>query len=75
MGMRVMEVRKTMLGQEHPDTLAGMANLASTESREGLEVPVIEVRKTVLGQEHLRVWLTWHWFLRVKEGGRRQRSE
>ncbi|KAI9785621.1 MAG: hypothetical protein M1816_000368 [Peltula sp. TS41687] len=48
-----------VLGQEHPDTLSSMANLASTYSNQGrrqeaeeLEVEVLEARKRVLGQEH-----------------------
>jgi Tetratricopeptide repeat len=48
-----------MLGEEHPDTLASMANLASTYRNQGrwkeakeLEVQVIETRKRVLGEEH-----------------------
>jgi hypothetical protein len=47
------------LGQEHPDTLASIANLASTfwdqgrwKEAEELEMQVIETRKRVLGQEH-----------------------
>jgi hypothetical protein len=55
----VMETRKRVLGQEHPDTLTSMANLASTywdrgrrKEAEDLEVQVIETRKRVLGQEH-----------------------
>jgi len=48
-----------VLGQEHPDTLSSMANLASTyrnqgrwKEAEGLELQVMETRKRVLGQEH-----------------------
>ena len=56
---QVMETRKRVLGQEHPDTLTSMANLASTYRNQGrwkeaeqLEVQVMETRKRVLGQEH-----------------------
>ncbi|KAF6781660.1 Kinesin light chain 5 [Colletotrichum sojae] len=59
LNVRVMETRKTVLGEEHPDTLTSMANLASTYSNQGrwkvaeeLEVRVMETRKTVLGEEH-----------------------
>ena len=55
----VMETRKRVLGQEHPDSLRSMANLASTywnrgrwKEAEELEVLVMETRKRVLGQEH-----------------------
>ena len=51
-----METRKRVLGEEHPDTLTSMANLASTYRNQGrwkeaeeLEVQVMETRKRVLG--------------------------
>ena len=51
--------QKAVLGEEHPDTLSSMANLASTYSNQGrwkeaeeLEVGVMETRKRVLGEEH-----------------------
>ena len=57
--MRVLEVRKRILGEDHPDTLRSMANLAVTYSRQGREgeaeellVRVVEIRKRVLGEEH-----------------------
>ena len=52
-----METRKRILGQEHPDTLASMANLASTYRIQGrwkeavkLQAKVIETRKMELNQ-------------------------
>ncbi|KAJ7694259.1 hypothetical protein B0H14DRAFT_2651109 [Mycena olivaceomarginata] len=55
----VMEKRKHVLGEEHPDTLTSMANLAATywnqghwKDAEALEVVVMEKRKHVLGEEH-----------------------
>ncbi|KAJ7209090.1 P-loop containing nucleoside triphosphate hydrolase protein [Mycena rebaudengoi] len=55
----VMEMRKRVLGEEHPDTLTSMGNLASTyrsqgrwKDAEALEVVVMEMRKRVLGEEH-----------------------
>ena len=55
----VMETRKRVLGEEHPDTLTSMYNLASTYRSQGrwkeaemLEVLVMETRKRVLGEEH-----------------------
>jgi hypothetical protein len=54
-----METRKMVFGEEHPDTLTGMANLASTYSdqerwkeAEELEVHVMEIKNRVLGEEH-----------------------
>ena len=56
---RVLEVRARVLGEEHPDTLTSMGNLAVTLSAQGdhagarqLEERVLEVRKRVLGEEH-----------------------
>jgi tetratricopeptide (TPR) repeat protein len=53
------KLRIEVLGEEHPDTLTVMANLASTYSDQGrwkeaeeLEVDVMEIRKRVLGKEH-----------------------
>ena len=57
--VRVMEARKRVLGEEHPDTLVSIGNLASTYRGQGrwteaeeLEVQVMEVMKRVLGEEH-----------------------
>jgi hypothetical protein len=54
-----METMKRVLGEEHPDTLTCMGNLASTYMDQGrwkeaeeLEVQVIKTRKRVLGEEH-----------------------
>ncbi|KAJ5569107.1 hypothetical protein N7450_011593 [Penicillium hetheringtonii] len=56
---QVLEIRKTKLGVDHPDTLTIMANLATTYSNQGrwdeaelLEVQVLEIRKTKLGVDH-----------------------
>jgi len=57
--LQVMEMRKRVLGQEHPDTLTCMNNLASIyrkqgrwKEAEGLQLQVVETRKRVLCQEH-----------------------
>ena len=57
--VQVSETRKRVLGEEHPDTLTSMANLASTYSNQGrweeaeqLKIQVSETRKRVLGEEH-----------------------
>ena len=54
-----METRGGVLGQDHPDALASMANLASTFREQGrwkeaeeLEVKVMETKKRILGQDH-----------------------
>ena len=55
----VTDMRKKVLGAEHPHTLQSMANLASTyfdqgnlKEAEQLEVQVLYMRKKVLGTEH-----------------------
>jgi len=57
--VQVMETRKRVLGEEHPDTLTSIDSLASTYRNQGrwkeaeeLEVQVMETRKRVLGEEH-----------------------
>ncbi|KAJ7120328.1 hypothetical protein C8R44DRAFT_623906 [Mycena epipterygia] len=55
----VVEKRKTVLGEDHPDTLTAMHDLASTyhvlgmlEEAEKLQVAVVEKRKNILGEDH-----------------------
>ena len=57
--VQVLEIRKRVLGEEHPHTLVSMANLASTYAQRGrydeaeeLEVRMLEITKRVLGKEH-----------------------
>src|SRR5882762_900208 len=57
--IQVMQMRKNILGGEHPSTLTSMANLASTYKNQGrwkeaeeLEVQVMQMRKNILGEEH-----------------------
>jgi hypothetical protein len=57
--VQVLDMRKKVLGAEHPDTLKSMANLASTYADRGnlndaeqLEVQVLDMRKKLLGAEH-----------------------
>ncbi|ESU10201.1 hypothetical protein FGSG_12516 [Fusarium graminearum PH-1] len=59
LGRKAVETRVEVLGEEHPDTLTSMNNLALTfldqgrwKEAEELEVGVIEMRKRVLGEEH-----------------------
>ncbi|KAJ5184564.1 hypothetical protein N7472_009404 [Penicillium cf. griseofulvum] len=56
---QMMEMNKTKLGEDHPDTLSSMANLASTYTNQGrweeaeqLQVQVMETNKTKLGEDH-----------------------
>ena len=55
----VIESRKRVLGEEHPDTLRGMANLAVMFQDQGrwneaekLQVVVMETMKRILGDKH-----------------------
>ena len=57
--VQVMEMRKNLLGAEHPDTLTAIGNLASSYMHQGrwneaeqLEVQVVDLRKKLLGEEH-----------------------
>ena len=59
MDVQVMETRRRVLGEEHPDTLTSIANLATTyrnqrrwTEAEKMEVQVMETTKRVLGEEH-----------------------
>jgi tetratricopeptide (TPR) repeat protein len=52
--------RKDLLGEEHPNTLTSMNNLASTyqyqdkyDKAEALQAQALKMRKKVLGEEHL----------------------
>jgi hypothetical protein len=56
---QVLRVRRRVLGEEHPDTLSSMNNLAGTLHAQG-DLPgarmvldqVLNVRRRVLGKEH-----------------------
>lgn len=57
--MQVMETRKNLFGDEHPDSLTSMASLTRTYIRQGrwkeaekLGAQVVETKKRVLGEEH-----------------------
>ena len=59
MHRQTWERRKAAIGEEHPDTLTSMANLAATYRNQGrwkeaeeLNVGVVETTKRVLGEEH-----------------------
>jgi len=57
--VQVMEIRKKVLGADHPDTLRSIGNLANTYANqrrwnraEQLEIQVVDMMKKVLGAEH-----------------------
>ncbi|KAH6986840.1 hypothetical protein EDB80DRAFT_655789 [Ilyonectria destructans] len=59
LGEKAVKTRVNMLGEEHPDTLSNMADLALTYWNQGrwkeaeeLQVRVMETRKNILGEEH-----------------------
>jgi len=52
-------LRKQILGEQHPDTLTAMANLASTylnqgkwDEAMGLQEKVLALTKQILGEQH-----------------------
>jgi hypothetical protein len=54
-----MDMRKKLLGAEHPSTLSSMGNLASTYWNQGrwneaeqLQIQVMDMRKKLLGAKH-----------------------
>jgi hypothetical protein len=57
--MQVMQTKKRVLGDEHPDTLNSMHDLAGTYASQGrwkeaeeLQVQAMQTRKRVLSDEH-----------------------
>jgi tetratricopeptide (TPR) repeat protein len=57
---KVLEVRRHIFGEEHPDTLCSMQNLAITyrelggrlKEVKGIQEKVLEVRRRILGEDH-----------------------
>ena len=57
--IQMMDIRKKLLGAEHPDTLTSMGNLALTYKNQGrwneaeqLQVQVMDMTKKLLGAQH-----------------------
>src|SRR5882757_395383 len=57
--IEVMDMRKKLLGANHPDTIKSMGNLATTRRKQGrwneaelLEIRVMDMRKKLLGANH-----------------------
>ena len=58
--MQVIEIWKTVLGPEYPETLISLGRLGETEK---LLVQVIKIKKTVIGPEHPETLTTTMWCL------------
>jgi tetratricopeptide (TPR) repeat protein len=59
LGSKVLEARSRALGEEHPDTIAAMVNLAATYGYQGklkegeaLQVKVMQAMSSIHGEEH-----------------------
>jgi tetratricopeptide (TPR) repeat protein len=57
--VNILELRKEVLDEKHPDTIKSMASLAAIYHQQGrsdkaekIEINVIELRKEVLGEKH-----------------------
>jgi hypothetical protein len=57
--VKVLELRREVLGEKHPDTIRSMADLATTYHQQGrsgeaeeIDVKVLELRREVLGEKH-----------------------
>ena len=57
--VQVLDLRKRVLGEKHPDTITTMASLASTWQQQGrsneaerLKIQVLDLQKRVLGEKH-----------------------
>ena len=64
--MLVMEIRKRVLDEQHPDSLTSMRNLGVTnleqDRRKEAMMPVIKARMRLFGEKFrtwLRAWPTW----------------
>jgi tetratricopeptide (TPR) repeat protein len=59
MEIKVLELRRGVLGDSHPDTIGSMASLAAIyhvqgryDEAEKMEIKVLELRRGVIGEEH-----------------------
>ena len=78
--VQVMQTSLRVLGEEHPDTLSIMVNLATTYWNQGqwkeadkLEVQIMQKRKKRLGEEHPDTLTSMGNLAGIKDNGRRQR--
>ena len=75
----VLQIQKNKLGEDHPDTLQSMGNLASRYSEAGrwtealaLSEQVLQLRKNKLGDDHPDTLLSMHSLaIEYSEAGRR----
>ena len=65
LAMEIVDMRKKLLGVNHPDTLTSMGDLASTYYRQGklneaeqLGLQVLDMRKKLLGAKHLNTLIS-----------------
>ena len=64
---QALEKQRRILGEEHPDTLTSMNNLATTYDDQGrlmdaarLHEQVLEKRRRILGEEHLNTLMSMY---------------
>jgi tetratricopeptide (TPR) repeat protein len=81
LNLKVLEIRRRVLGEEHPRTLWSMGNLATVythqdryEEAEQLQSKVLEIQRRVLGEEHPDTLASMH-SLALVYGGQRRRDE
>ena len=74
LGVQAIEMRKRVLGEEHPDTLTRLSSLASIylnqrrlKGAEALFLQVVETEKKVLGEEHPSTLVSMHTFAFILE--------
>ena len=78
----MLDVRKRILGPEHPDTLTSMNNVAITlralgdlQAARKLHEQVLDVRKRILGPEHPKTSISaWNLFFALEELGEAARA-
>ena len=75
-----MDMRKKLLGPEHPHTLLSMGSLASTYRNQGrwneaeqLELQVMDIRKKLLDAEHPDILKSMEILTRIRQDGMKQK--
>ena len=81
LGVQVLDMRKRVLGVEHPDTMKSMDNLARTYSKKGylkeaeqLWIQVLDMKERVLGAEHPDTLRSMENLASIRESEMRQSS-
>jgi len=49
---QTLQLKETVLGKEHPDTLISMMNLANSRKAEVLYRQMLQLKETILGKEY-----------------------